>query len=264
MNRSKIEKWKKIHKSGRNRFIWFRGVLGWGLIVAILWSIAMSYSKKGDTGFWNYLIIALFIFPVGGYLWGSWMWKRCEYMLYRLSSQNTNTLFGDLDPSSFTEVTILPKGKILTATMRPAIKLAWFAVTFFSVLTLLAFLLHSPMLSIPFVIFIGLSVYVLLVSGKIEISSKKIVLDIPIGYYEIAWDEIKSIETDIQRTSLIFIGKNKRLVLAGPGWWGGQDKKMIISFLNSEIARRSINIKLSQKTLIKSSKNSRRKIRVEK
>ena len=69
-----IAQWHRVYKQGRSRFIWVRGVLGWGVPTAIVWSAIMAWSE-GWTKFLQLLPIALITFPIGGYFWGAWMWK---------------------------------------------------------------------------------------------------------------------------------------------------------------------------------------------
>lgn len=255
MTQNEKAKWHKIYQLGRNRFIWFRGVLCCGILTAVLWSFVMSYIKGAGTGFWDYFLIAIFIFPVGGYIWGSWMWKRCEFSLHQSSTLQNESLFGTLDPSIFPIIHELPNGKYLSVSMKPAVKVAWICVALFSSFLILSLFIGQFLLSLPFLFFIALGVFLLLNSGSININSLKICLNIPFGHYEIDWDEVENIETDIQRGALVFSGNNKRVVIAGPVWWAGPDKMALISFLNVEIERRGIEIKRSQKALFKMSKN---------
>lgn len=62
---------------GRNNFIWKRGVLGWGLGTAVLWSILMQVISPQEP-LWLRPLIAVILFPIGGYVWGVWAWKLAE------------------------------------------------------------------------------------------------------------------------------------------------------------------------------------------
>ncbi|MFH2091455.1 MAG: hypothetical protein ABIJ31_03755 [Pseudomonadota bacterium] len=257
MNLNQKNKWEKIQKIGRSQFIWFRGVFGWGVFTAALWSLTMSYIKGDGSGFWDYFTIAILIFPVGGYLWGAWMWKRCEFALHPSLTELNKSLFGKLDKSIFPDDVELPIGKNLSVSMKPAARLAWLGIVLFSGFFILSLSVGQVLLGLPFVFFIGLSVYLILVSGSVEVNSSRIHLSIPLGQYEVGWDEVNNIETDIQRRALVFIGFNKRVAIAGPVWWAGKDKNALITFLNAEVERRGIEIKQSQKALFKFSKNSK-------
>jgi hypothetical protein len=71
------EKWVKLSKMGRSRFVLLYGILGWGIPTAILFTLLQSYQNGWD-GFLFELIPALVIFPIGGYVWGRVMWKFLE------------------------------------------------------------------------------------------------------------------------------------------------------------------------------------------
>lgn len=58
---------------GRTRFILVRGVLGWGVTTAVLWSVLMATSEGWSP--WSTLPTALALFPIGGYFWGAFMWR---------------------------------------------------------------------------------------------------------------------------------------------------------------------------------------------
>ncbi len=74
-------RWERVRAKGRSRYIWLSGVLGWGLPVAVAWSIAMTGFRGGwsltnydFTLLGSYLLPALILFPIGGYLWGACIW----------------------------------------------------------------------------------------------------------------------------------------------------------------------------------------------
>lgn len=61
---------------GRSRFIWTRGVLGWGVTTAVLFAAVMAWSREMNLGmFLVTLGIALVLFPAGGFVWGALMWR---------------------------------------------------------------------------------------------------------------------------------------------------------------------------------------------
>ena len=71
------DKWPQFKELGRKQFVLRYGVLGWGLPVAIGWSLSMAHQNG-----WNqilfYLIPALIVFPLGGILFGRFLWWWCE------------------------------------------------------------------------------------------------------------------------------------------------------------------------------------------
>jgi len=66
--------WIRVSKLGRNKYIFFFGVLGWGLPVAILFALDQGFFNDLSNT-WPELILAFTIFPLGGIFWGYFMWK---------------------------------------------------------------------------------------------------------------------------------------------------------------------------------------------
>ena len=62
---------------GRTKFIWLRGVVGWGIATALIWSLVMA-AWHGFQTLPIYLGGAIILFPVGGYFWGVWVWRLSE------------------------------------------------------------------------------------------------------------------------------------------------------------------------------------------
>jgi hypothetical protein len=77
MNEQQASRWAATRAKGRTRYILLYGVLLWGLFTGVFWSIAMS-AVQGWERLPIYLIGALIGFPIGGYIFGAWTWKRAE------------------------------------------------------------------------------------------------------------------------------------------------------------------------------------------
>ena len=77
MNQRQYENWTKLRKKGMNNFIWFRGVLLWGILNGLLWLGLMEFISPSQNIIQR-AIIALIMFPLGGYFWGKWVWKITE------------------------------------------------------------------------------------------------------------------------------------------------------------------------------------------
>ena len=77
MKEKGIKNWEKIRSKGKQHFIWIKGVLSWGILTAILWFIIMEIIMPFENKFIG-LLLALFLFPIGGYFWGLWVWKIAE------------------------------------------------------------------------------------------------------------------------------------------------------------------------------------------
>lgn len=77
MTRRQYEKWAILREKGKRHFVWFHGVLMWGIVTGILWSVAMSYYSPSEHIYIR-PIIALIIFPISGYFGSKWTWNRNE------------------------------------------------------------------------------------------------------------------------------------------------------------------------------------------
>jgi hypothetical protein len=77
VTQKQLEKWAKTRQMGRARYVWRYGVLGWGLATGVLWSICRGFLRGGDQ-LPVLLVLALIIFPIGGYFFGQWTWKKGE------------------------------------------------------------------------------------------------------------------------------------------------------------------------------------------
>ncbi len=77
MNQKQFERWAKTRQIGRSRFIWRFGVFAWGVPVGVIWAIAMA-AMRGWDQLPIFLPFALIGFPIGGYVFGVWIWKISE------------------------------------------------------------------------------------------------------------------------------------------------------------------------------------------
>ena len=69
-----LARWARIRRKGPLRFILLRGVLGWGLVAALVYSLVMWAVAGANLRV--LLPLSMVIFPIGGVLWGaalSWM-----------------------------------------------------------------------------------------------------------------------------------------------------------------------------------------------
>ena len=77
MNQRNMKKWEQIRSKGRSRYIWVNGVVIFGLVTAISWSIMMELVQPSEFIFLRPLM-ALILFPAGGYFFGIFNWKANE------------------------------------------------------------------------------------------------------------------------------------------------------------------------------------------
>lgn len=83
--RKERQHWENIRSRGKKRYIWFDGVLLWGVSMAIIWSLVLGFSTYGfvkeaiiSEDFLVSLIIALIIFPLGIFLQAVYTWNKYE------------------------------------------------------------------------------------------------------------------------------------------------------------------------------------------
>ena len=72
-----LEQWARIRRRGRESYIWYYGVFGWGLTTGVGWAFFMALTQGWDR-LPLLMILALIIFPIGGYVFGVIMWKVLE------------------------------------------------------------------------------------------------------------------------------------------------------------------------------------------
>jgi hypothetical protein len=73
------ERAARLIRQGRSRFVLLYGVIGWGVPVAIGVAVNEAFST-GMPGFLRQLAIGLVVFPLGGILFGRWLWRRMVQM----------------------------------------------------------------------------------------------------------------------------------------------------------------------------------------
>ena len=71
-----LARWARLRRKGPLRFILLRGVLGWGLVAALVYSLVMWAVAGADLRV--LLPLSMVIFPIGGVLWGAAMWWFLE------------------------------------------------------------------------------------------------------------------------------------------------------------------------------------------
>jgi len=60
------------------RFIITRGVVGWGIPSAVVWSIVMYWRQPFDNAVLVGTLSALILWPIGGYFIGAVWWRTFE------------------------------------------------------------------------------------------------------------------------------------------------------------------------------------------
>jgi hypothetical protein len=72
-----LERWAKMRRLGRTRFVIYYGVLAWGVGTGVFVSILLGWLQGwNDFGMW--LAISMVSFPIGGIFWAMAMWMFFE------------------------------------------------------------------------------------------------------------------------------------------------------------------------------------------
>jgi hypothetical protein len=108
----------------------------------------------------------------------------------------------------------------------------------------------------PFLLlFALLGVLCLLLYGPIEADEYVITSILPVGHFEIRWDELIYVEVD--GYALVFVGDEKRLPIAGPTFWAQENKEAMIELITAQIEKRQIPLRYSRKASYRLPKNTR-------
>jgi hypothetical protein len=77
MIKKKKQRWEKKRAQGKRSFIIKEGVLRWGVVTAILWSVSFHFLDPQEP-LWVRPLIGLVIFPLGGIWVGHYIWSIPE------------------------------------------------------------------------------------------------------------------------------------------------------------------------------------------
>ena len=72
---NRLAKWEKLREKGKWHYVLKYGILGWGVITAVLFSAIFSLvmGGEGKASFFSVLSLSMVLFPVGGVAWGFFM-----------------------------------------------------------------------------------------------------------------------------------------------------------------------------------------------
>ena len=98
-----IRRWERLRANGRSYFIWRNGVVGWGLPAALVTAIYKVIEQQGlvwppalSRDLQSAFVLIAVVFPVLGYVFGSWLWTQGEAQYRRLRDPD----HGTRDPGS--------------------------------------------------------------------------------------------------------------------------------------------------------------------
>lgn len=80
---SNDKKWEETREAGRASFVLRYGVLAWGVTTGLLFTLIRVLEEGADANVPLTLATSLLLFPLGGILWGHFMWWFCEKLRRR-------------------------------------------------------------------------------------------------------------------------------------------------------------------------------------
>jgi len=72
-----VKDWDELRKQGKTTYVIKYGVLFWGLLSAVIWSLAMHYFQPTDPD-WIRPLVAVIVFPAIGCYVGLVTWRKKE------------------------------------------------------------------------------------------------------------------------------------------------------------------------------------------
>jgi hypothetical protein len=80
-----LRQWNRMKSIGKKKYIWLNGMIRWGLFMAISMTVVLQILDDGislyslsNQNFMRRLIINLIVFPLGGYVSTTLLWRRYE------------------------------------------------------------------------------------------------------------------------------------------------------------------------------------------
>lgn len=89
MNEKQIQQWEILRKQGKINFVIKKGVIQWGVLTALFFSVFMHFVQPGDP-IWFRPLLSLVIFPFGGIFYGLWVWATVEKKYQKFLSAREN------------------------------------------------------------------------------------------------------------------------------------------------------------------------------
>lgn len=89
MNEKQIQQWEILRKQGKIIFVVKKGVIQWGVLTALLFSVLMQFVQPREP-IWFRLLLSLIIFPFGGIFYGLWVWANVEKKYQKFLSAKEN------------------------------------------------------------------------------------------------------------------------------------------------------------------------------
>lgn len=105
------------------------------------------------------------------------------------------------------------------------------------------------------ILFSALSLYLVLLYGKLVVSKRDVTQYTVVGVYRIYWDEV--VEIQYSQGILVLIGRSKRLSIPDLEYWTDNNASDATGFFYDQAEKRNIELSKSMRALIMPTKNSR-------
>ena len=113
---------------------------------------------------------------------------------------------------------------------------------------------EAKWVAIGFLVVAGVSTFIFLFTGPVEMDSEAVTLMTRWGHYRIRWDEVRRVEAGTDG-SLVLYGDDKWLSLV-PGLWASKGRRKIVELLLAQIQLRQIEVR-RVRTSLKMFRNTR-------
>ena len=152
---------------------------------------------------------------------------------------------------------VVDSGKLLIIKPTALRVIAWIGIGFFLFCTIGSWRAGAGKVVWVFVFFVGLGVFLLLLSGTLEMNSETIIYRTPLARHQIRWEEVTRVELDKIGSTMVFWGENKRLVALGPYYWQGPDRTDVFLLVAAQIDKLGLNVEQSERAMFRRSKNTK-------
>ena len=139
--------------------------------------------------------------------------------------------------------------------------IVWLDFAVFGLFTILSWRDGARGASLVFIFFIGLGIFLLLFLGPLEMNDKFIRHTVPLGCWQMDWDEVEKIEVAPKEGGdMVLHGKDKRMAIPGTTLWSGKEKERMIEFFNAEVKKREIKTERTKRAAFQMSKNTKTRL----
>ncbi len=119
------------------------------------------------------------------------------------------------------------------------------AIALFSVASLLSWRAGEGVVSMLFLVFVALGLYLVLGSGHVAADDDTISVHSLLGRHELAWDRVRRVEASGYGT-LVLHANEARLVVPPPMLWSGPEKVALRALITRQLKERALVVQRSR------------------